>query len=155
METPRGDEKLSENLPACAVGIYVKVKAQNSLVPVAPSSTAALPWLSGFGRYRRDTNWGDENPPEWRIIFQPGFIPFRCVGLRFAGFARTSDFQADRHSGRSARGCRRNGFSYNFKRLFSAYLCVSALNTHSPWMARGIFNAEAQRRRGTQRAIPR
>ena len=55
--------------------------------------------------------WGDENPQEWRIIFQPGLVAFRSAGLRFAWFARTSDFRADRHSGRSARGCRRNGFS--------------------------------------------
>ena len=55
--------------------------------------------------------WGDENPPELRIIIQPGFVPFRSAGFRFAGFAWTSDFQAFRHSGRSVRGCRRNGFS--------------------------------------------
>ena len=55
--------------------------------------------------------WGDENPPEWRIIFQPGFFPFRSAGFRFASFAWISDFQTDRHSGRSARGCRRNRFS--------------------------------------------
>ncbi len=35
------------NFPTCAVGI--DGKAQNSLVPVAPSSTAALPGLTGFG----------------------------------------------------------------------------------------------------------
>ena len=62
--------------------------------------------ISGKGRI-----WGDENPLEWRIIFQSGFVPFQSAGFRFAGFAWTSDFQADRHSGRSARGCRRNGFS--------------------------------------------
>ena len=34
-------------------------------------------------------------------LFQPGFVPFQSAGFRFAGFARTSDFQADRHSGRN------------------------------------------------------
>ena len=70
--------------------------------------------------------WGDENPPEWRKIFQPGFIPFRCAGFRFAGFARTSDFQADRHSGRSARRCRRNGFFDLTRGLFEVRLFLTA-----------------------------
>ncbi len=49
-------------------------------------------------------DWGDENSSEWRIVFQSCFVPFRSAGFRFAWFAWTSDFQADRHSGRSARG---------------------------------------------------
>ncbi len=93
----------------CAVGI--DGKAQNSFGAVAPSSTAALPVLSDFGPLWKDADWDDKNPPEWRIIIQPGFVPFLSAGFRFVGFAWTSDFQADRHSGRSVRGCRSNGFS--------------------------------------------
>ncbi len=81
---------------------------KNSRVTVAPSSKE---FHHLNRRPLKGMIWGDENPPEWRIFFQPGFVPFRSSGFRFAGFAWTSDFQTDRHSCRSARGCRRNAFS--------------------------------------------
>ena len=88
-----------------AWGLRISSKARwRRQADVTPPWKAALPGKPAFVPDRRCLKWGDENPPEWRIIFQPGFIPFRSASFRFAVFARTSDFQADRHSGRSARG---------------------------------------------------
>ena len=95
-----------------------------ALQPIHPTLPSQAPRQLARNKTRRNCNgktgnifitpgrnWGDENPPEWRIVFQPGFVPFRSACSRFAGFGCTSDFQSDRHSGRSACGCRRNGFS--------------------------------------------
>ena len=89
--------------------------------------------------------WGDEKSPEWRIIFQSCFVPFRSAGFRFAWFARTSDFQADRHSGRSARGCRRNGFSISpaaFSR-FAVFCRQARAESRNPGFVLFLFGVPA------------
>ena len=61
----------------------------------APPWKTALPERASLSALSEESSragpdWGGENPPGWRIIFQPVFFPFRSACFRFAGFAWTS-----------------------------------------------------------------
>ncbi len=94
----------------------------------------------------------DEHRSAWQNL--PAYlctINFVFVPNIHSGFARTSDFQADPHSGRSARACRRNGFSTSpaaFSR-FAAFCRQARAESRNPGFVLLLSGAPAFGLRGS------